>query len=62
MVGAKFDTMDPKAMEEQSKMVQHGRDSYCPTGAICVCGMIRQVLMEGVIRFIKHAMKGGFSD
>jgi proline iminopeptidase len=24
MVGAKYDTMDPKAMEEQSKLVQNG--------------------------------------
>ncbi|MES1218970.1 MAG: proline iminopeptidase-family hydrolase, partial [Bacteroidota bacterium] len=30
MIGAQFDTMDPKAMEEQSKLVQHGRYLYCP--------------------------------
>jgi proline iminopeptidase len=24
MIGAKYDTMDPKAMEEQSKMVKNG--------------------------------------
>ena len=28
MVGAKYDTMDPNAMEEQSKEVQHGRYLY----------------------------------
>ncbi|TAL46150.1 MAG: alpha/beta fold hydrolase, partial [Chitinophagaceae bacterium] len=33
MVGAKFDTMDPLAMEEQSKLVQHGRYLYCPNGS-----------------------------
>ena len=42
MVGAKFDTMDPNAMEEQSKMVQHGR--YARTGAIYACGMIKNFL------------------
>ena len=33
MIGAKWDTMDPKAMEAQSKMVQHGRYLYCPNGS-----------------------------
>jgi len=30
MVGAKHDTMDPAAMEEQSKMVQKGRYLILP--------------------------------
>ena len=25
MIGAKYDTMDPKAMEEQSKLYKNGR-------------------------------------
>jgi proline iminopeptidase len=33
MIGAKHDTMDPKAMEEQSKLVQKGRYLYCPNGS-----------------------------
>jgi proline iminopeptidase len=33
MVGAKYDTMDPKAMEEQSKLVQNGSYLYCPNGS-----------------------------
>jgi proline iminopeptidase len=33
MIGAKYDTMDPKAMEEQSKLVQKGRYLYCPNGS-----------------------------
>ena len=33
MIGAKYDTMDPKAMEEQSKMVQQGEYLYCPNGS-----------------------------
>lgn len=32
MIGAKYDTMDPKAMEEQSKLVKNGRYLYCPNG------------------------------
>lgn len=33
MVGAKFDTMDPNAMEEQSKAVKNGQFLYCPNGS-----------------------------
>ena len=33
MIGGKYDTMDPKAMEEQSKMVQKGSYLYCPNGS-----------------------------
>ena len=33
MIGARHDTMDPKAMEEQSKLVQKGRYLYCPNGS-----------------------------
>ena len=53
MIGAKHDTMDPKAMEEQSKMVQHGRYLYCPNGSHLSMWDDQQVFMNGVIQFIK---------
>jgi proline iminopeptidase len=53
MVGAKYDTMDPKAMEEQSKMVQHGRYLYCPNGSHLCLWDDQKVFMNGVIRFIR---------
>jgi len=53
MVGAKWDTMDPKAMEEQSKMVQHGRYLYCPNGSHMCMWDDQKVFMSGVIKFIK---------
>ena len=53
MEGAKFDTMDPKAMEEQSKLVQHGRFLYCPNGSHLSMWDDQQVFMNGVINFIK---------
>ncbi len=53
MVGAKHDTMDPKAMEEQSKMVQKGRYLYCPDGSHLAMWDDQQVFMTGVIQFIK---------
>lgn len=63
MIGARFDTMDPKAMEEQSKMVQHGRYLYCPNGSHLSMWDDQQVFMSGVIQFIKdvdgNRMQGG---
>ncbi len=60
MVGAKWDTMDPKAMEEQSKMVQHGRYLYCPNGSHMCMWDDQKVFMDGVIRFIKDVDEGKF--
>ena len=53
MVGAKFDTMDPDAMEAQSKAVKHGRYLYCPNGSHLCMWDDQQVFMSGVIQFIK---------
>jgi proline iminopeptidase len=52
MIGAKHDTMDPAAMEEQSKMVPHGRFLYCPNGSHLSMWDDQQVFMGGVIKFI----------
>jgi proline iminopeptidase len=52
MVGAKYDTMDPKAMEEQSKMVQKGHYLYCPNGSHLCMWDDQKVFMTGVIKFI----------
>ena len=60
MIGAKHDTMDPNAMEEQSKMVQHGRYLYCPNGSHLSMWDDQQVFMNGVIRFIKDVDGGQF--
>lgn len=60
MIGAKHDTMDPKAMEEQSKLVQHGRYLYCPNGSHLAMWDDQQVFMNGVIQFIKDVDEGRF--
>jgi proline iminopeptidase len=60
MVGAKHDTMDPKAMEEQSKMVQRGRYLYCPNGSHLAMWDDQEVFMNGVIQFIKDVDEGKF--
>tara|TARA_R110000868_G_scaffold7379_1_gene40224 strand:- start:1898 stop:2350 length:453 start_codon:yes stop_codon:yes gene_type:complete len=58
MVGAKYDTMDPKAMEEQSKLVQNGSYLYCPNGSHLAMWDDQKVFMSGVIQFIKGVDSG----
>lgn len=53
MVGAKYDTMDPKAMEEQSRLVQKGRYLYCPNGSHLSMWDDQKVFMGGVTQFIR---------
>jgi proline iminopeptidase len=57
MVGAKHDTMDPAAMEAQSKEVQHGQFLYCPNGSHLSMWDDQEVFMGGVVRFI-HEVDG----
>ena len=54
MIGAKHDTMDPKAMEEQSRMVKNGSYLYCPNGSHLSMWDDQQVFMKGVIKWIKE--------
>jgi proline iminopeptidase len=58
MVCAKYDTMDPAAMEAQSKMVQNGRYLFCPNGSHLSMWDDQQVFMNGVIGFIKEVDAG----
>jgi proline iminopeptidase len=58
MIGAKHDTMDPAAMEEQSKMVPNGRFLYCPNGSHLSMWDDQQAFMGGVVKFIHDVDKG----
>ncbi|MFN4314832.1 MAG: proline iminopeptidase-family hydrolase [Chitinophagaceae bacterium] len=58
MIGAAHDTMDPAAMEAQSKTVQRGRYLHCPNGSHLAMWDDQQVFMRGVIDFI-HDVDGG---
>ncbi len=60
MIGAKHDTMDPKAMEEQSKLVKKGRYLYCPNGSHLAMWDDQKVFMNGVIQFIHDVDAGSF--
>lgn len=52
MIGAKYDTMDPRAMEQQSKLVKKGRYLYCPNGSHLAMWDDQKIFMSGVIEFI----------
>lgn len=58
MIGAKYDTMDPKAMEAQSKLVKKGRYLYCPNGSHLAMWDDQKVFMSGVVRFIHDVDSG----
>jgi proline iminopeptidase len=60
MIGAKHDTMDPKAMEEQSKMVQKGRYLYCENGSHLAMYDDQKKFFDGVISFIRDVDSGTF--
>jgi proline iminopeptidase len=60
MIGAKYDTMDPKAMEEQSKLVKNGHYLYCPNGSHLAMWDDQKVFMDGVIKFIKNVNENKF--
>ena len=60
MIGAQYDTMDPKAMEEQSKLVQKGRYLYCPNGSHLAMYDDQKVFFDGVIKFIRDVDSGQF--
>ena len=61
MIGAKYDTMDPKAMEQQSKLVQRGRFLFCPNGSHLSMWDDQKIFMNGVIKFIKEVDAGTFN-
>jgi proline iminopeptidase len=60
MIGAKHDTMDPAAMEAQSKQVQRGRYLFCPDGSHLAMWDDQEVFMDGVVKFIKEVDEGKF--
>ncbi len=57
-IGAKYDTMDPKAMEDISKAVQKGRSLYCPNGSHLCFWDDQKVYFKGVNQFIKDVDAG----
>ncbi len=60
VIGAKYDTMDPKHMEWISNEVQNGRFLYCPNGSHCSQYDDQEHYFPGVIKFLKDVDNGNF--
>jgi proline iminopeptidase len=59
-IGAKYDTMDPKAMEDISKSVAKGRFLFCPNGSHLCFWDDQKNYFKGVNQFIHDVDSGKF--
>lgn len=59
-VGAAYDSMNPKEMEEMSTLVQNGRYHHCPNGSHLCMWDDQEIFHEGVIDFIHDVQNGDF--
>lgn len=60
VIGAQYDTMDPKHMEWMANVVQHGRYLYCPNGSHLALYDDQEIYFRGLIRFIQEVDAGRF--
>ncbi|HEV7242683.1 MAG TPA: proline iminopeptidase-family hydrolase [Thermoanaerobaculia bacterium] len=58
VVGARYDTMDPKHMEWMASQIPHARYLYCPNGSHMALYDDQQTWFNGVIRFIRDVDAG----
>jgi proline iminopeptidase len=52
VIGAKFDTMDPKYMESMSHAMKHGQFLMCPSGSHLAMYDDQETYFHGLMRFI----------
>ena len=60
VIGARYDTMDPKHMEWMAGAFKNGRYLHCPDGSHFAMYDDQQVYMNGLIRFINDVETGRF--
>ncbi len=60
VIGAQYDTMDPKHMEWMASAVQNGRYLYCPNGSHLAMYDDQKTYFDGVVRFIRDVDGGAF--
>ena len=60
VIGAQYDTMDPKHMEWMASAVQHGRYLYCPNGSHLALYDDQEIYFRGLIQFIQEVDAGRF--
>jgi proline iminopeptidase len=60
VIGARYDSMNPRVMEWMAGAVQRGRYHYCPRGSHMDMYDDQEVYFEGLINFIRDVGAGGF--
>jgi proline iminopeptidase len=60
VIGAQYDTMDPKHMEWMANAVQHGRYLYCPNGSHLALYDDQEIYFRGLTQFIHEVDAGRF--
>ena len=60
VIGAQYDTMDPKHMAWMANAVQHGRYLYCPNGSHLALYDDQEIYFRGLIQFIQEVDAGRF--
>ncbi len=60
VIGARYDTMDPRHMEMMAGKVKHGRYLFCPNGSHLAIYDDQEIYMAGVIAFLKDVDAGRF--
>jgi proline iminopeptidase len=58
VIGARYDTMDPKHMKWMAGAVKNGRYLYCPNGSHMALYDDQKVFMDGLIQFIRDVDTG----
>ena len=53
IIGAQYDTMDPKYMASMAKKLRHGQFLLCPKGSHMAMYDDQQVYFDGLIRFLQ---------
>ena len=60
VIGARYDTMDPKHMEWMAGAVQRGRYHYCPHGSHLAMYDDQEVYFRGLVEFVHDVAAGHF--
>jgi len=60
VIGAEYDTMDPKHMEWMSTQVRKGRYLYCPKGSHMAMYDDQKVYFDGLIQFVRDVSEKRF--
>jgi proline iminopeptidase len=58
VIGARYDTMDPKHMAWMASEFPNGRYLYCPEGSHLAMYDDQETYFEGLIRFIRDVDAG----